>query len=127
MKTIIDTIHEAVSKISARRISLMEVCGTHTMAIARAGIRSLLPDAIRLLSGPGCPVCVTPQSTIDHAIALARCEKVLIATFGDMVRVPGSEASLEGFQPRIVYSPLDALEIAVAHPDRDVVFIGVGF
>jgi hydrogenase expression/formation protein HypD len=127
VNTIIDTIHKAVSKISARRISLMEVCGTHTMAIARAGIRSLVPDAIRLLSGPGCPVCVTPQSTIDYAIALARHEKVLITTFGDMVRVPGSEASLEGFQPRIVYSPLDALEIAVAHPDRDVVFIGVGF
>lgn len=105
----------------------MEVCGTHTMAIARAGIRALLPDEIRLLSGPGCPVCVTPQSTIDYAIALARHEQVIIATFGDMVRVPGSEASLEGFQPRIVYSPLDALEIATAHPDRDVVFIGVGF
>lgn len=127
MNIILDTIEKAVSSINAERISLMEVCGTHTMAIARAGIRALLPDAIRLLSGPGCPVCVTPQSTIDYAIALARQDGVIIATFGDMVRVPGSETTLEPYRPRIVYSPLDALEIAVAHPDQDVVFIGVGF
>lgn len=105
----------------------MEVCGTHTMAIARAGIRALLPDTVRLLSGPGCPVCVTPQTTIDYAIALARHEKATITTFGDMVRVPGSEVTLESYRPHIVYSPLDALQIAASHPERDVVFIGVGF
>jgi hydrogenase expression/formation protein HypD len=127
VNTIIDTIRTTVSGFGGGRVSLMEVCGTHTMAIARAGIRRLLPDAIRLLSGPGCPVCVTPQSTIDYAIALAGYERVIITTFGDMVRVPGSHATLESYGPKIVYSPLDALQIAVAHPDQDVVFIGVGF
>ena len=127
MNTIITSIQNAVSKIDDRQVSLMEVCGTHTMAIARAGIRALLPDRIRLLSGPGCPVCVTPQSTIDYAIALARQKQVVISTFGDMVRVPGSDGTLESYRPQIVYSPLDALQVAAAHPEQDVVFIGVGF
>ena len=105
----------------------MEVCGTHTMAIARAGIRGMLPENLNLLSGPGCPVCVTTQNTIDYAIALAHQKNVIITTFGDMVRVPGSKASLETFSPRIVYSALDVLNIALDNPDKDVIFIGVGF
>jgi len=113
-------------------ITLMEVCGTHTMAIYQHGIRSLLPPAIRLVSGPGCPVCVTPLSYIDRAIALVRRPDTLIATFGDMVRVPGSSSSLiheqaTGGQVRIVYSTLDALVLARKNPDKKVIFLGVGF
>ena len=100
-----------------RRISLMEVCGTHTMAICQHGIRTLLPEQIRLISGPGCPVCVTPVGYVDHAVALARRPKTIIATFGDMVRVPGSSSSLireqaAGASIKVVYSPLDAVALA---------------
>jgi len=110
----------------------MEVCGTHTMAIARYGIRGLLPDTIHLLSGPGCPVCVTPHHLIDHAVALARRNDVIIATFGDMIKVPGSTSSLEaerarGHAVQVVSSTLDALKIADTTPDKKIVFIGVGF
>ncbi len=108
-------------------ISLMEVCGTHTMAIARAGIRRMLPDCLKLISGPGCPVCVTPQETIDWVIELARQKNVIITTFGDIVRVPGSRGNLEVHHPQIVYSPRDALIIAQQNPQKDVVFVGVGF
>ncbi len=95
-------------------MTLMEVCGTHTMAIYQHGIRALLPDKIRLISGPGCPVCVTPVDYVDHAVALARRPDTLIATFGDMVRVPGSTSSLlreqaNGATIKVVYSPLDAV------------------
>lgn len=112
--------------------TLMEVCGTHTVSIARAGIRDLMPEGTRLASGPGCPVCVTCNRDIDTVIALARVPEVTIATFGDMTRVPGSTSSLLGEQAagrdiRIVYSPLDALALAQAEPDRQVVFVGVGF
>lgn len=117
----------AIAKLTTREIVLMEVCGTHTMAVAKSGMRTLLPDNLRLLSGPGCPVCVTPQETIDYAIALAEQKNVIIATFGDMVRVPGSRRNLESLAPRVVYSPLDALKIAGDNPGKDVVFIGVGF
>ncbi len=115
-----------------RRLSLMEVCGTHTMAIARYGIKRLLPDTITLISGPGCPVCVTPNPFVDRAAALARMPGTTIATFGDMVRVPGSSTSLEreraaGRDVRIVYSTLDALQLAASHPDRKIVFLGIGF
>ena len=115
-----------------RDVTLMEVCGTHTVSIARAGIRSLMPDNVHLASGPGCPVCVTSNHDIDKVIALARMPEVIIATFGDMTRVPGSTSSLLGEQAhgadvRIVYSPLDALRIAEENPDREVVFVGVGF
>lgn len=115
-----------------RRMAFMEVCGTHTMALARFGIRSLLPPTIRLVSGPGCPVCVTPNRVLDHAIALARLPCVTLCTFGDMMKVPGSSSSLErehaaGRDIRIVYSTLDALEIARQRADRQVVFLGVGF
>jgi len=105
----------------------MEVCGTHTMAIARAGIRRMMPANLKLLSGPGCPVCVTPQETIDYAIELAKRKDVIITTFGDMVRVPGTKGNLEIYHPRVVYSAMDSLKIAQENPDKDVVFIGVGF
>jgi hydrogenase expression/formation protein HypD len=113
-------------------MTFMEVCGTHTMAIHQYAIRSLLPANIRLISGPGCPVCVTPNSYLDRAIALARQPEVIIATFGDMLRVPGSTTSLmaqraRGGDIRIVYSPLDAVALAQQHPTRKVVFLGVGF
>jgi len=113
-------------------LTFMEVCGTHTMAIARFGIKELLPGNIKLLSGPGCPVCVTPNRYLDHAIAIGRQENVTITTFGDMMRVPGSTTSLEkekaeGRDIRIVYSPLDALELAKKNPDKEVVFLSVGF
>jgi len=117
---------------SDRTFTFMEVCGTHTMAIYQYGLRGLLPPQVRLISGPGCPVCVTPNSYLDRAIALARRPDITIATFGDMVRVPGSASSLleeraTGADIRIVYSPLDAVKLAAAKPSRTVVFLGVGF
>ncbi len=109
----------------------MEVCGTHTMAIFRHGVRELLPRNVRLISGPGCPVCVTPTSYLDLAIALAR-KGVRIATFGDLLRVPGSSSSLEreraaGAEIGIVYSPFDSIPLAESDPGRPVVLLGVGF
>ncbi len=113
-------------------MTFMEVCGTHTMAIYQHGIRALLPEQIRLISGPGCPVCVTPVGFVDQAVALSRRPKTIIATFGDMVRVPGSSSSLlheqaRGASIKIVYSPLDAVALAEKNPNSDVVFLGVGF
>jgi hydrogenase expression/formation protein HypD len=115
-----------------RPVSFMEVCGTHTMSIYQYGIRSLLPESIRLVSGPGCPVCVTPISYINKALACAEVAGNTIVTFGDMLRVPGSRSSLMearagGSDIRIVYSPLDAVAIAADNPDRNVIFLGVGF
>ena len=115
-----------------RDINLMEVCGTHTVSIARAGIKSILPDNIHLISGPGCPVCVTANADIDKVIAITRAPNVVLTTFGDMTRVPGSSSSLlaeqaKGADVRIVYSPLDALKIAQENEDKQVVFVGVGF
>ncbi len=109
---------------------IMEVCGTHTVAIRRAGVQRLLPIGVKLVSGPGCPVCVTPDRFIDEAVALAR-QGLTITSFGDMLRVPGSRTSLEkeradGCDIRAVYSPLDALEIA-ANTGRETVFLAVGF
>lgn len=114
-------------------VNFMEVCGTHTMAIAQFGLKSLLPPQIRLVSGPGCPVCVTPVAYLDHALALAADPANIVATFGDLLRVPGSSSSLlaerarAGADIRVVYSPLDAVRLAVQHPERRVVFLGVGF
>jgi hydrogenase expression/formation protein HypD len=110
----------------------MEVCGTHTVSIFRYGIKGILPEQIRLISGPGCPVCVTPNNDIDLAIAVSRQKDVIIATFGDMMRVPGSTSSLqkekaEGRDIRIVYSSLDALKIANKNPGKRVVFLAIGF
>ena len=115
-----------------RDINLMEVCGTHTVSIARAGIKSILPDNIHLISGPGCPVCVTANADIDKVIAITREPDVILTTFGDMTRVPGSSSSVlaeqaKGADVRIVYSPLDALQIAQENEDKQVVFVGVGF
>ncbi|MCX5780508.1 MAG: hydrogenase formation protein HypD [Firmicutes bacterium] len=113
-------------------IALMEVCGTHTMAIARSGLRELVPPNLKLLSGPGCPVCVTAQGDIDAVIELVRDPRITLLTFGDMMRVPGTESSLQeersrGADIRVVYSPLDALTAAQNLPDREVVFLGIGF
>jgi hydrogenase expression/formation protein HypD len=115
-----------------RTVRLMEVCGTHTMVAFRSGLRSLLPESVRLISGPGCPVCVTPNGYIDAAIELCRRPEVTVATFGDLVRVPGSDSSLEreragGASVQVVYSPTDALALAREDPARSVVFLGVGF
>jgi hydrogenase expression/formation protein HypD len=123
---------DRIRSLAAEDVALMEVCGTHTVAISRYGIRSMLPATVRLLSGPGCPVCVTPLAEIDRAIAAARLPEAIVATFGDMMRVPGSTSSLEreraeGADIRVVYSPLDALSFAEQNPDREVVFLGVGF
>ncbi len=124
---------ESIQKLApAGGATLMEVCGTHTVAIARNGIRNLMPEGCRLASGPGCPVCVTSNADIDTVIALSRVPDVIIATFGDMTRVPGSTSSLlaeqaAGRSVQIVYSPLDALTLAQANPDKQVVFVGVGF
>jgi len=117
---------------SRQNMRLMEVCGTHTVSIFRHGIREVLPDTISLLSGPGCPVCVTAQGEIDAFIALARVEGMIITTFGDLIRVPGTTSSLQeeraaGRDIRMVYSAMDALEVAQANPERQVVFLGVGF
>jgi hydrogenase expression/formation protein HypD len=113
-------------------MTFMEVCGTHTMSIYQYGLRGLLPPQVRLISGPGCPVCVTPNSYLDKAIACCRIPGVVVATFGDMLRVPGTSSSLmeeraKGADIRIVYSPLDAVKLAAAHPELTVVFLGVGF
>ena len=113
-------------------IALMEVCGTHTVAIRRSGLRSLLPGRVRLVSGPGCPVCVTSQGTIDALVDLAGRPGVTVATFGDMIRVPGSRSSLErekagGGHVAVCYSVLEALDLARRRPDETVVFAAVGF
>ena len=115
-----------------RPVCLMEVCGTHTMSIYRHGIKTILPSSIKLLSGPGCPVCVTPNSYLDQAIAFSRLDDVIVTTFGDMLNVPGSSATLAGERAaghdiRTVYSPLDALALAQRNPDKKVVFLAVGF
>ena len=123
---------ESIARLAPPEATLMEVCGTHTVAIARNGIRNLMPESVRLSSGPGCPVCVTSNRDIDAVIALARIPNVTIATFGDMTRVPGSTSSLlkeqaAGRSVQICYSPLDALALAKADPNRQIVFVGVGF
>ena len=115
-----------------RHLRYMEVCGTHTVAIFRAGLRQILPENIELVSGPGCPVCVTSDVYMDKAIAYAKMESVTVATFGDMLKVPGSRESLAdaraaGADIRVVYSPLDALTAARENPQKTVVFLGVGF
>ncbi|MEN8224232.1 MAG: hydrogenase formation protein HypD [Bacteroidota bacterium] len=123
---------EEIKNISSNPLRFMEVCGGHTMAIQKFGIPSLLPDNIQLLSGPGCPVCVTDRKYIDTAIAFARRDDVIITTYGDLIRVPGSSSSLDaerghGHDIRIVYSVLDALDVARENPDKKVIFLGIGF
>ena len=125
------TITDKACKQLGRQINIMEVCGTHTVSIFRSGIRSILPKEIKLLSGPGCPVCVTDQGYIDTVLALAERDDCLIATYGDMIRVPGDNGSLETRQSsgniRIVLSSEDALQLARDNPQKTVVFIAVGF
>jgi hydrogenase expression/formation protein HypD len=113
-------------------LKLMEICGGHTHSIFKYGIEAALPDAIELIHGPGCPVCVMPRGKLDDAIALAEQPNIIFTTFGDAMRVPGSKKSLlqakaEGADVRMVYSPLDALPIAKKNPDKEVVFFGIGF
>lgn len=115
-----------------RRLRFMEVCGTHTVAIFRSGIRQILPDNIELVSGPGCPVCVTNDDYIDKAIAYARRKNFIVATFGDMLKVPGSRSNLaatqaEGAKIKIVYSPLDCIKLAQENPSKKIIFLAVGF
>lgn len=123
---------DAIAETVTRPWGLMEVCGGQTHAIVRNGIDQLLPEQVRLIHGPGCPVCVTPLETIDKALAIAAREDTILCSFGDMLRVPGSRDDLftiraNGGDVRIVYSPLDAVRIAEQHPDRQVVFFAVGF
>jgi hydrogenase expression/formation protein HypD len=135
MKSSIDDLVKAIGLLAGdigRPLRLMEVCGTHTVAVFRHGIRSLLPEGISLLSGPGCPVCVTPVKDVDRAMAIADTPGVTLLTFGDMMRVPGGSGSLyeakaRGADVRVVYSPLDALKAAADLRDRKVVFFGAGF
>ena len=121
----------AACKAIGRQINIMEVCGTHTVSIFRSGIRSILPENLRLLSGPGCPVCVTSQGYIDVVLELAEREDCIIATYGDMIRVPGKAGSLETKQKKsnikVVLSSEDALQLAKENPEKTVIFIAVGF
>lgn len=133
-KALVDEIARRIQLLApaAGTCRIMEVCGTHTMSAARFGLKSLLPPSVKLISGPGCPVCVTAQRDIDAYLALGRQPGVALASFGDMVRVPGTETSLEklragGADVRIVYAPLDAVDMAAAEPDKQFVFFGVGF
>lgn len=121
-----------IKQLSTKPARLMEFCGGHTVSIMRSGLRQLLPPTVEMLSGPGCPVCVTANADIDKAIALAGLPDVIVTTFGDMMKVPGSYASLQQARAaeadiRIVYSTLDALQIARDNPSQSVIFIGIGF
>ena len=123
---------ERLRSLATEPVRIMEICGTHTVAVFRHGIRSVLPETVTLISGPGCPVCVTAQEDIDRAVKLARTPGVRVATFGDLIRVPGSESSLKeemaaGARVHVVYSTLDALALAREHPGDQVVFLGIGF
>ncbi len=129
---LLDTIRKLSAQLPPVRI--MEVCGTHTMAIAKSGLRQILPANIELVSGPGCPVCVTPTASIDEALRLSSLPNVILTTYGDLMRVPGSvrgdnlnRRKALGADIRVVYSPMDALSIALAEPNRQVIFLGVGF
>lgn len=127
-RVVISRIHQR----SKRHVRLMEFCGGHTVTILKHGLRQLLPPTVEMLSGPGCPVCVTANADLDKAIALAREPDVIITTFGDMLKIPGSYSSLQkvradGADVRIVYSTLDALQVARENRDKSVIFIGIGF
>lgn len=126
---LIEAIHAADP---GRPVKIMEVCGTHTVSIAKNGLRGVMPEWLTLLSGPGCPVCVTANRDIDSAVAIAQLPDVIVTTFGDMMKVPGSHSSLArekaaGRDVRIVYSPLDAIALAEREPGKQVVFVAVGF
>jgi len=127
-KGLVSQIHRK----SRTPVRFMEFCGGHTVTIFRYGIRQILPRTIEMVSGPGCPVCVTANADLDKAIALSQLPEVIIATFGDMIKVPGSRSSLQkekanGAEIRIVYSTMDALQIAEDNPDKSMIFLGIGF
>lgn len=136
-QAILGEIEKISVEISSKRdnnqpIKIMEVCGGHTHSIFKYGIEEIIPDTIELIHGPGCPVCVMPRGRLDDAIAISEYPHVIFATFGDAMRVPGSKKSLlqakaEGADIRMVYSPLDSLEIARENPDKEIVFFGLGF
>ncbi|MDB4582322.1 hydrogenase formation protein HypD [Draconibacterium sp.] len=131
-KKLVDFLFTQIWKASKSPIRLMEVCGGHTVAIRKFGIPALLPPTIQLLSGPGCPVCVTGKSFIDKAIKLAKESDTIITTYGDLMRVPGSNSTLEkeranGTDIRMIYSPLDSLIIAKDNPSQKIIFLGIGF
>lgn len=131
MSLAVETLKNLLKQIG-KPVRLMEVCGTHTVAIFRQGVRELLPEGLSLISGPGCPVCVTAVEDIEKAMEIARKENVIFTTFGDMMRVPGikknlSEAKAEGADIMVLYSPIDALKIAAENKDKKIVFFATGF
>lgn len=128
----VELLARAIRKMTVHAWNIMEVCGGQTHSIARYRIEEMLPPSIQLLHGPGCPVCVTPEDMMDHALEIAGQSGVILASFGDMVRVPGSvtdlmKAKALGADIRVLYSPLDAVDLASRHPDKEVVFFAVGF
>ncbi|MBM4274336.1 MAG: hydrogenase formation protein HypD [Deltaproteobacteria bacterium] len=130
-KDLVQAVVRRLRELAAPAV-IMEVCGTHTMSAARFGLKSLLPEPVKLISGPGCPVCVTDQYDLDKFLALGDQPHTVLASFGDMLRVPGTHTSLEkqraqGADVRFVYAPLDAVDLARREPDKQVVFFGVGF
>ena len=131
MSLTVETLKNLLKQIG-KPVRLMEVCGTHTVAIFRQGVKELLPDGLSLISGPGCPVCVTAVEDIEKAMEISKKENVIFTTFGDMMRVPGikknlSEAKAEGSDIRVLYSPIDALKIASENKDKKIVFFATGF
>jgi hydrogenase expression/formation protein HypD len=128
----IERLVAGIKTIEGRPIHIMEVCGGHTHSIFRYGIEGMLPKAIELVHGPGCPVCVLPMGRVDDCVSIAEHPEVIFTTFGDAMRVPGSRKSLlqakaDGADIRMVYSPMDELALARSNPDREVVFFGIGF
>ncbi len=128
----VQKLAKSIDQIVTQQWTLMEVCGGQTHSIAKYDLQSLLPPEVNLLHGPGCPVCVTPIHIMDHAIEMASNPDIIFCTFGDMLRVPGTETDLarvraDGGDVRIVLSPMDALQLAVNHPDKEVVFFAIGF
>lgn len=130
----LEKLLEAIRAAEVGNVRLMEVCGTHTMSIAKSGLKAMLPGNVQLLSGPGCPVCVTPPQVIDAILELSMRPDVIITSYGDMLRVPGSKRGDSllrrralGAKVETVYSPMDAIDIAEKNPDKQVVFLGVGF
>ena len=131
-RQLVSTIAGKITEICRHDWALMEFCGTHTVAIFRYGLKSLLPDRLRLISGPGCPVCVTSKAGIDTILALCDVQGGIVATYGDMLKVPGSSMNLaerraRGADVRVVYSSYDAIALAERYPDRKIIFIGIGF
>ena len=132
-RRVLERIHAVVEEIpttAQRPLQIMEVCGGHTHSIFRYGLEELLPDKIEMVHGPGCPVCVLPMGRVDDCVAIAEQPDVIFTTFGDAMRVPGSKKSLQqansdGCDVRMVYSPMDALDIARKNPHKNVVFFGV--